>query len=158
MWYLLLVVFINCFWLIRHGAALLRNHLQRVLPALPIVNSSLLSNCFYNLKHLDRGLIPCACQQRILTFTPWNVNIWCIVSEACEHYEYDDISRTCKQIKKLMALNDATHHASLDWVLILYACQQRILTFTPGMCCFVLFLFIRGLWKWGFRPIHTLPP
>ena len=33
---------------------------------------------------LDRVLTLYACHQRILTFTPWNVNIWCIVSEACE--------------------------------------------------------------------------
>ena len=33
---------------------------------------------------LDRVLTSYACYQRILTFTPWNVNIWCIVSEPCE--------------------------------------------------------------------------
>ena len=33
---------------------------------------------------LDRILVLYACHQRILRFTPWNVNIWCIVSEVCE--------------------------------------------------------------------------
>ena len=80
---------------------------------------------------LDRVLILYACHQRILTFTPWNVNIWCIVSEPCERHEYNDISWTSKRMKAPMAPKDAAHHTCLDHVLILYACHQRILRFTP---------------------------